>query len=215
MANVEEIQPRTVLYVSLADLGLQESSKKEVKSASFSVIVRALLQNWRQGTVACKDRGEVVSRSNKKPWKQKGTGRARAGSPRSPLWRGGGVTFGPQKRTRTLSIPAQVKRNACNNLLFTFIGDKRVICFDWKPVSDKPNTKAVSKLLKDAGLHDKKLTMFVPMDDVILNASCMNIPNIRLIQFDQANVYDLADSHYWVFFKKDHDLFKEMVERWI
>ena len=62
-----------------------------------------MLQNWRQGTVACKGRSDVAF-SNKKPWKQKGTGRARAGSARSPLWRKGGVIFGPQPRTRTLTI---------------------------------------------------------------------------------------------------------------
>ena len=59
--------------------------------------------------LACKERADVISRSNKKPWKQKGTGRARAGSPRSPLWRGGGVTFGPHARVRTLSVPSPVE----------------------------------------------------------------------------------------------------------
>ena len=67
------------------------------------------MQNWRQGTVACKGRSDVAF-SNKKPWKQKGTGRARAGSARSPLWRGGGVIFGPQPRTRMLKVAKQVKK---------------------------------------------------------------------------------------------------------
>ena len=68
---------------------------KKYRPVAMAIYVRALLQNWRQGTVACKGRSDV-SYSNKKPWKQKGTGRARAGSARSPLWRGGGVIFGPQ-----------------------------------------------------------------------------------------------------------------------
>jgi ribosomal protein L4 len=72
-------------------------------SVSTSHYVRALLQNWRQGTVWSRGRSDV-SFSNKKPWKQKGTGRARAGSPKSPLWRGGGVIFGPQERSRLLKI---------------------------------------------------------------------------------------------------------------
>jgi large subunit ribosomal protein L4 len=79
------------------------TERKEMSRRGFAMAVRALLQNWRQGTVACKGRSDV-SFSNKKPWKQKGTGRARAGSARSPLWRGGGVAFGPQPRTRTLKI---------------------------------------------------------------------------------------------------------------
>ena len=71
------------------------SDKKIASKANFALWVRALLQNWRQGTVVCKGRSEVAY-SNKKPWKQKGTGRARAGSARSPLWRSGGVIFGPK-----------------------------------------------------------------------------------------------------------------------
>jgi large subunit ribosomal protein L4 len=74
----------------------------------FATWVRTLMQNWRQGTVGVKGRSDVA-RSNKKPWKQKGTGRARAGSARSPLWRGGGVTFGPQLRSRKLSVSKKTK----------------------------------------------------------------------------------------------------------
>ena len=78
--------------LSTKELGI-ETAQPEVSEVSFSNWVRALMQNWRQGTVGCKDRSEVGF-SNKKPWKQKGTGRARAGSARSPLWRKGGVVFG-------------------------------------------------------------------------------------------------------------------------
>ena len=81
----------------------------------FQFGLRALLQNWRQGTVACKGRSDVAY-SNKKPWKQKGTGRARAGSARSPLWRGGGVIFGPQATSRTLRVPQSLRKNVLNAL---------------------------------------------------------------------------------------------------
>ena len=72
--------------------------REDLKTSPVAVSqwIRALLQNWRQGTLATKGRSDVKL-SNKKPWKQKGTGRARAGTARSPLWRGGGVTFGPQR----------------------------------------------------------------------------------------------------------------------
>src|SRR5690242_19063445 len=79
-----------------SELGLQEGVV--YAPHAISDYVRALLQNWRQGTVWSRGRADV-SFSNKKPWKQKGTGRARAGSPKSPLWKGGGVIFGPQERT--------------------------------------------------------------------------------------------------------------------
>src|SRR5680860_633450 len=92
--------------VTAKDLGLE--SVEKVSPKAYSTWIKVLLQNWRQGTVGCKGRSDVA-KSTKKPWKQKGTGRARAGSARSPLWRGGGVTFGPQKRSRKLKFPRNIK----------------------------------------------------------------------------------------------------------
>jgi large subunit ribosomal protein L4 len=178
MSKVQEMQNDIAKNVSLQDLGLDSSAKKLVSERGFSMVIRTLLQNWRQGTVACKERGDVVSRSNKKPWKQKGTGRARAGSPRSPIWRGGGVTFGPHARTRTLSVPAQLKRNVCNNLLFDFIENNSVFCLNWQLEGDKPQTSAVYNILKSASLAEKDC-MFVSVDDVLMHASCINIPGIK------------------------------------
>lgn len=215
MKNMQEKQNNIAKNVSLQDLGLDSSAKKLVAESGFSMVIRTLLQNWRQGTVGCKERADVTSRSNKKPWKQKGTGRARAGSPRSPLWRGGGVTFGPHARVRTLSVPAQLKKNVCNNLLFDFISNEKVICLNWELTGEKPQTSAFYAALKSASLTGKKLVVFLPIDDVLMCASCINIPGIRLLTFDQSNAYDLADSDCWVFFQKDFDRFKEMVSQWI
>jgi large subunit ribosomal protein L4 len=215
MAKVQEMQNDIAKHVSLQDLGLDNSAKKLVSERGFSMVVRTLLQNWRQGTVACKERCDVVSRSNKKPWKQKGTGRARAGSARSPIWRGGGVTFGPHARTRTLNVPAQLKRNVCNNLLFDFIENNNVFCLNWQLEGDKPQTSAVYNILKSVSLTEKKIVLFVSVDDVLMHASCINIPSIKLLSFDQSNAYDLADSDCWVYMQKDTDLFKEMVAQWI
>lgn len=215
MAKMQEKQTNIAKNVSLQDLDLDDSAKVRVSERGFSMVVRALLQNWRQGTVACKERCDVISRSNKKPWKQKGTGRARAGSPRSPLWRGGGVTFGPHARVRNLSVPVQLKRNVCNNLFFDFISKEKVICLNWELEGEKPQTGAVYSALKSAMLAGKKLVIFLPIDDVLMQASCINIPGIRLLSFDQSNAYVLADSDCWVFFQKDFDRFKEMVSQWI
>ena len=122
--KLEDGSPR--LTVTAEDLGINEKSEKNVSPICFAIAVRALRQNWRQGTVACKDRGSLISRSNKKPWKQKGTGRARAGSPRSPIWRGGGVTFGPQPRVHEINVTKKMKNNALNALLYDFICVKRL-----------------------------------------------------------------------------------------
>ncbi len=180
----------------------------------LSVWVRALSQNWRQGTVKVKDRSEVA-RSNKKPWKQKGTGRARAGTARSPLWRGGGVIFGPQARVRKLAVTKQVKVQALAYLAHQFLNAGRVLSFDWQIASDKPSTSQAAKFLKNAGLQDKKIVLFVQTDDFITFASFANIPYVKILFFDQANAYDLMNTEYWVFLHKDADIFKEMVSKWI
>jgi len=198
--------------VSLQDLAIDTSKRKDM-AAGFSVWIRSLLQNWRQGTVACKGRSDVAH-SNKKPWKQKGTGRARAGSARSPLWRGGGVIFGPQPRTRTLTVSRKLKQGVLNSMLFQFVEDGRVRYLDWQ-AGENPKTSVAFSALKNAALHDKKVTLFLPTDDAVSYASFANIPNVRILFFDQANAYDLANSDYWVLLRKDVNQFKEMAARWI
>ncbi len=98
--NNKQNSTQKLRTVTIKDIGVERP--KQNSMVDFSTWVRSLVQSWRQGTVACKGRSDVA-RSTKKPWKQKGTGRARAGSARSPIWRGGGVIFGPQKRTRILT----------------------------------------------------------------------------------------------------------------
>ncbi|MFI5333094.1 MAG: 50S ribosomal protein L4 [Candidatus Babeliales bacterium] len=198
--------------VSLADLNLDGSLRKN-DVAGFSLWVRSLLQNWRQGTVACKGRSDVA-KANRKPWKQKGTGRARAGSARSPLWRGGGVTFGPQPRVRTLTVSQKLKQGVLNTLLFNFVEKGNVRSLDWV-AGDVPKTATAYAALKQAALHTKKVTLFLPVNDMIAYASFVNLPNVQILFFDQANAYDLAASNCWVFLNKDFDRFKEMASRWI
>ena len=111
-------------------LDLVDVQRKQISEKTFALNIRMLFQNWRQGTVASKSRGELAF-SNKKPWKQKGTGRARVGSIRSPLWRKGGVIFGPQPRTRMLALNVKKKRLVFNNILFSAIDNKTIRCFDF------------------------------------------------------------------------------------
>lgn len=199
--------------VSMQDLGIQ-LVKKPSSRVGFSVWVHSLLQNWRQGTVATKGRSDV-SRSTRKPWKQKGTGRARAGSARSPLWRGGGVIFGAQPRTKNLKITQGVKKNVLNALLFDFLEEGRVVCLDWQLENDKPKTSTAYNALQSADLAKQKINLFLPVDDVLGHASFANIPHVNIVSFDQANAFDLANSDFWVFLKRDFNQFKEMVSAWI
>lgn len=199
--------------VTAKDLGVELTDHSASRDA-FSVWVRALALNWRQGTVSCKGRSDV-NLTGKKPWKQKGTGRARAGSFKSPIWRGGGVTFGPQARTRSLSVPKKLKKNVLKGLLFEYLKNKKITCLDWAIDGDKPKTSAAYSALKKAELIGKKVILFLPTGDFLTRASCANIPNVNILFFDQANAFDLVNGVHWLYLKKDADAFKDMVSRWI
>jgi len=200
--------------ISASDLNIDSNARREISPVSMALYIRSLLQNWRQGTVACKGRSDVAY-SNKKPWKQKGTGRARAGSARSPLWRGGGVTFGPQPRTRILKASKQVKRSVLNTILFNFLEHGKIVTIDWDSSLQKPNTAQAWTLLKKSGLAQEKIILFVPSHDAISYASFANIPNVHILFYDQPNAFDLANGTRWLVFKRDLEHFKKMVSQWI
>jgi len=213
IAKAENKQVKSYDTLSPKELGLQAPAK-HMSMVGFSIWVRALMQNWRQGTVGCKDRSEVAF-SNRKPWKQKGTGRARAGSLRSPLWRKGGVIFGPQPRVRTLKVSKSLKKTVLGAIAFNQLEAGKVAYLDWNVTGDKPQTRLAYDVLKNAKLADNKVTIFMPVNDSLTYASFINIPNARILFYDQANAFDLVRSENWIVFKKDLDHFKEMVGRWI
>lgn len=197
--------------INLKDLQLEPVAK--APRFGFAVYIRALMQNWRQGTVGCKTRSEVAF-SNRKPWKQKGTGRARVGSIRSPLWRKGGIIFGPQPRTRTLKINKHVKNDVLHALFTQFAENNGIFTLDWQVQNNTPSTKAFFAALTSAQLQDKKIALFVDRDDVMTWASTRNIKNVRVLSFDDVNAYDLAQVDCLVVLKKDITNFKEMVAQW-
>lgn len=206
--NVQaENNDSALMVLSAQELGLEPAANVEV---SFAIWVRALLQNWRQGTVGCKTRGEV-SFSNKKPWKQKGTGRARAGSARSPLWRSGGVLFGPQPRVRTLKVNKQTKAQVLNACFAEYANAGNFYSLQWELQQDKPSTVMANTLLKNVGLSDKKVVLFLQRSDFVYWASLNNLPYVHVMSFDDVNAYDLALGNCVVVLKKDLDLFKNMV----
>ncbi len=198
--------------VKALELGV-EFTRCDENSAAFACAVRVHRQNTRQGTVACKGRGDVAF-STRKPWRQKGTGRARAGSARSPLWRKGGVTFGPQKRTRTLTLPRNQRRLVFNNLLFSVVDKKKLHALDLSIEGGKPSTKQAQAFLNDHNLAGKKVVLFLSPQDHLLVISFRNLRNVRIIFFDQPNAVELGGADCWVFLEKDRELFKNMVVRW-
>lgn len=187
-------------------------ARRELNSRNFATAVRVLLQNGRQGTVGCKTRGELAF-SNKKPWKQKGTGRARVSSIRSPLWRKGGVIFGPQPRVRELSLNKKQGVLALNNLFYGKVDANAICCLD-ASFDGKPSTRKAYDLLEKASLHDKKIVLFLSVHDFEAQASFRNLQKVRVLFFDQPNAYDLAGTESWAFLKKDAESFKQMVSQW-
>lgn len=193
--------------ITAKELALEGTQPKN--PTAYATAVRVLRQNWRQGTVGVKDRSEVAF-ANRKPWRQKGTGRARAGSARSPLWRKGGVTFGPQPRIRMLNISTQANRSVMLGLAHHYVGSGNV--WSLKDLPTKPSTKAAAQLLRDAGL--RKVTIFLRPDDVVAQRSFANITGVRTLLFDQPNAYDLSMSGAWAVLDKDLQQLKEMVNKW-
>ncbi len=199
--------------LTLETLGLPSLEDRPIVYENFALVIKTLLQNARQGTVGCKNRSEV-SGSNKKPWKQKGTGRARAGAVTSPLWRGGGIVFGPQARTRMLRVSKNVRQLAAQDLVRRCLSQDRLFVVDWELSGDTPKTKLAHQMLVDLGVENTMVNVFVPFEDKKTVASLVNISWVRVVYFDSANAYVLADARYWVVLKKDVDAFKKMVAQW-
>lgn len=206
----KEVNATKIRVLSTKDVSVAVPEKL-ASEQSFSTCVRANLQNWRQGTVACKGRAEVAY-TNKKPWKQKGTGRARAGSARSPLWRGGGVIFGPQARVRTLKVGKKVKKSVLQTKLFEMLNSSNIMCANWQ--LDVPKTAMAHRLLKETGLHNKRVAVFLRPDDLVSRLSFINLANVDIYFFDQLNVYDAVRNDCWLVLERDFDHFNTMVAQW-
>lgn len=148
------------------------------------------LANQRQGTHATKTKG-LVSGGGKKPWRQKGTGRARAGSNRSPLWRGGGTIFGPQMRDYSYAIPKKARRLALTAVLSEKFSGGDVTILD-KISIDKPRTKEMVSMLKGLGLEGASTLIVLPEKDEAVILSSRNIPGVTVARVSDLNPYDVA-----------------------
>jgi large subunit ribosomal protein L4 len=151
--------------------------------------VKAYLANQRQGTHATKTRRYVVG-GNQKPWKQKGTGRARAGSSRSPVWVGGGTVFGPQPRKYTEVVPRQVRALARKSALNTRAAEGSVIIIDQFQY-DAPKTSKMHQLMARLDLANKKVLILT--DGVKQNVflSGRNLPNVHILPYSDVNTYHI------------------------
>lgn len=148
------------------------------------------LANARQGTASTKTRG-FVSGGGRKPFKQKGTGQARAGSTRSPLWRGGAILFGPTPRSYETFMPKKMRRAALLSALSAKFADGEVMVVDAVSVSE-PKTKRVVEFLEALQLSGK-LTIIIPDKDEVFERAARNLPSVSVKRVGQFGAYDIAN----------------------
>lgn len=153
-------------------------------------VVVAQLANRRRGTHSTKDRGEVRG-GGKKPWRQKKTGRARHGSIRSPLWTGGGVTFGPKPRDYSQKVNKKVRALAIRSALSLKVRDELMTVVESFDLS-KPSTKEMLSFFTAVGA--RKPLIVLPETDEIIAKSARNVPGAKVINMGNINVYDLLNA---------------------
>lgn len=172
-----------------ASLDLKVASDANAAHIVHRALVRQMA-NARQGTVSTKTRAEVRG-GGRKPWRQKGTGRARAGSNRSPLWRGGGVIFGPKPRDYSLKMNRKERRLALRTALQSRAGDL-IVVQDFADKLPRPKTKEMVTALTGWGIAPgSKVLLILGERDETVYLSARNIENLRLISAANLNIFDL------------------------
>ena len=171
-------------------------------------VVVSQMANKRKVLAHTKDRSEVRG-GGTKPWQQKGTGRARAGSIRSPIWKGGGVTFGPRKEKKFKKmIPKKIRRKALLMVLTEKAKENLLIISD-KLKIEKPKTKEIFKILNKFPSQGKKCLVALPDLDKDLVLAARNLPKIKIIEARNLNCLDLLSFKYLIIPKETIKVIKE------
>jgi large subunit ribosomal protein L4 len=196
----------------MAKIDIKDTAGKKVGSADFAdgvfgiepntfvvhQVVRSQQAARRAGTHSTLTRGKV-SGGGKKPWRQKGTGRARQGSTRSPQWAGGGVVFGPHPRSYGFKVPNKVVKLAMRSALSAKLAEEVLYVIDGFAF-EKPSTQQAAEILKSLGISGR-VTVVVPDDDVNAILSFRNLAKVRVIAASESNTYDLVDNTAVLFSK--------------
>ncbi|MGC8976073.1 MAG: 50S ribosomal protein L4 [Candidatus Ratteibacteria bacterium] len=206
--NVYDIEGKLVGEREISDDVLKEPVNKDV----LYYYVVGYLANQRHGTSSTKTRGEV-SGGGRKPWRQKGTGRARVGSIRNPIWRHGGIAFGPKPRDYYINLPKKVRRKA----LFESIKDKILennILFLKAESLATPKTKIFSEFLKKIGLDKEKVLFVFKNADERKNfvLSIRNLPNAKYEYISRINAYEILNSDKVIFEETLYENLKNFLE---
>jgi large subunit ribosomal protein L4 len=191
IADVFNIEKKKVAKLELNDAVFGA----ELNDAVIYDVVKMQMASRRSGTSSTKTRSDV-SGGGKKPWRQKGTGRARAGTTRSPLWRGGGIVFGPHPRDYSYSIPKKIRRKALICALSMKLKQDKMFILKDFPM-EKISTRKFKGVVDLFGL--KKALFVLDTDYTDLQKSSRNIKNIKMIKSEGINVYDILNHEHLVF----------------
>ena|SRR5690606_8539815 len=184
---------------SVGEIELNESifGIEPNEAVLFDAII-AQRASLRQGTHKVKNRSEVAG-GGRKPWRQKGTGRARQGSIRSPQWRGGGIVFGPTPRSYSYKLPKKVRRLALKSALSAKVGEQNFLVLDALKL-DAPKTKDFKAILGNLNIDSKALFVTADLDENV-ELSARNIPGVTVLTASGINVLDLVGHEKVVFTK--------------
>ena len=194
--------------VALYDINGSQVGDIELNDAIFGIemnnhamyeAVKNYLANQRQGTQSAKTRAEVRG-GGRKPWRQKGTGRARQGSIRAPQWKGGGVVFAPKPRDYSYSIPKKVKRLALKSALTSKVVDNEIIVLDSLTL-EQAKTKEMVKVLSNLKANKKSLIVIPERDENVIRAAS-NIPGVKTAYVNTINVYDILNCDSFIITKE-------------
>lgn len=177
------------------DVELPALFSTEVRPYLLHSAVVNQLANRRAGTAATKNKA-LVSGGGKKPFKQKGSGRARAGSSRSPLWRHGGTVFGPTPRDYSYALPKKAKRAALADALASKVADNKFVLVENLNMAE-PKTKLMADLLGTLGIQENALIL-IKAENKNLTLAARNIPSVKVLRMDNINVYDLLKYRYLI-----------------
>lgn len=189
--DVINLERQKIAEIEVADYLFQEPAKPHLVYEA----VRNLLAGRRKGTAATKERS-FVSGGGRKPWRQKGTGRARAGSIRSPLWRGGGTIFGPHPRDYAYRLPKKVRQAALRSVIAYKFRENKLLVVDSWPIEEAKTKKFVG-LLNNLGV--KNVLIVTAGKDEKLQKSANNIPGVQVAELAGLNIHDILRHEHLIF----------------
>lgn len=203
--------------IEIKDIKGGKAGSADLSDAVFAIepnthamhqVVRSQMAGRRAGTHQTKTRGNV-SGGGKKPWRQKGTGRARQGTIRAPQWAGGGVVFGPHPRSYAFKVPNKIIKLAMRSALTVKLSEGVITVVDAFNF-EKPSTQAAAAALAALGIAGR-VTIVVSEDDINSLLSFRNLPKVRVITASESNTYDFIDNTAVVFTKPALDFVGEVL----